>query len=151
MPLVAQVLHEANVFPIWLISRLEESIRTLEERIKAMPERFQRGLVLRNQFFGSPEKFLLWETSPLRASLIHSDSAGPLHWDEGCLPEINDTVITRIGRTPFHVALKEGVGGQPLPYGYRLALDQWLKQTQALFGQMEQWLEQQPTGESGND
>lgn len=150
MPIVAEVLREANVFPIWLISRLEESIRTLDERIKVMPERFRRGLVLRNLFFGSPEKFLLWENSPLRAELISGDPQNPLHWAENNLPEINDAVITRIGRTPFHIALKEGIDGKPLPYGYRLALDQWLKQTQALFQQTEQWLAQN-SGESGDD
>ena len=150
LPIVAEVLREANVFPVWLISRLEESVRTLGERIKSMPARFRHGLVLRNLFFGSPEKFLLWENSPLRADLITADPKSELHWHENNLPEINDAVITRIGRTPFHVALKEGVGGQPLPYGYRLALDQWLKQTHALFQQMEQWMAQMP-GESAND
>jgi len=151
LPIVAAVLREANVFPIWLISRLEESIRTLDERIKAMPARYRHGLVLRNLFFGSPEKFLLWENSPLRAALIPSvDAESPFHWAENNLPEINDAVITRIGRIPFHVALKEGIGGQPLPYGYRLALDQWLKQTHALFEQMERWMAQM-SGESSDD
>ncbi|MDR2853187.1 MAG: hypothetical protein LBV61_09085, partial [Burkholderiaceae bacterium] len=60
IPIVNEVLAQGNAFPIWLLSRVEDAIRTLEERIKAMPARFQTGLILLNTFFGAPGKFTRW-------------------------------------------------------------------------------------------
>jgi hypothetical protein len=139
IPLVSEVLREAGAVPVWMLSRTDESIRTLDERVKAMPERFATGLALRNLFFGAAGKFTRWEQSPLRTNLLEQG------WTESGFPEINDEVISRIGRMPFHVALESGLEGHPLSHGYRLVLDSWLRGTRAVFTQLEQI--QPPSGE----
>jgi len=144
VPIVAEVLRLANAFPIWLLSRLQEGIRTLEERIRVMPERYQNGLVLRNLFFGQAHKFVLWESSPLRARMLGNDPDGDgeisLSWCENSLPEINDEVIAKIARTPFHIALGVQEGKPFLSHGYRLTLQAWLRQTHQIFADMEQFI-----------
>jgi hypothetical protein len=146
VPIVGEVLRQANAFPIWLLSRVEDAIRTLEERIKAMPTRFESGLILRNLFFGESSKFTRWEHSALRAKLLGLGQEGEIqfHWDENCLPEINAGVIDAVGRTPFHVALGQGGGKPLLAHGQRLVLDSWLGRTREVFARMEQFIEHAP-------
>ncbi|MDR0275596.1 MAG: hypothetical protein LBI48_09715 [Burkholderiaceae bacterium] len=144
IPIVGEVLRQANAFPIWLLSRVEDAIRTLEERIKAMPARFHTGLILRNLFFGESDKFTRWESSALRARLLADDDAG-FYWDENCLPEINANVIDAVGRKPFHVALGQGNGKPLLNHGQRLTLNAWLRSTHATFSQMEEFIDSQQT------
>lgn len=145
IPIVNEVLREANAFPIWLLSRVEDTIRTLEERIKAMPARFGTGLILRNLFFGESNKFTRWEQSALRAKLLKlpsNDDEIQFHWDESCLPEINAGVIDTVGRTPFHIALGVGSNGKPiLSHGQRLVLDAWLNKTHEVFKHMETFIQ----------
>lgn len=133
MPLVSDVLREAHALPVWLLSRTDESIRTLEQRINAMPQRFGTGLALRNLFFGAADKFQRWQASELRKQIVENGN-----WIEASFPEINDEVISRIGRTPFHVALEEGLDGKSLPYGYRLVLNSWLRTARSVFDMLEQ-------------
>jgi hypothetical protein len=140
VPIVDEVLRQANAFPVWLLSRVEDAIRTLEERIKAMPARYSTGLILRNLFFGESDKFTRWETSALRAKLVTSDVASSFHWDENCLREINAGVIDTVGRLPFHVALGESGGKPLLSHGQRLTLKAWLRTTDAIFSQMEHFI-----------
>ncbi len=132
VPLVAEVLREARAVPVWLLSRTEESIRTLEERVRIMPERFASGLAVRNLFFGASGKFTRWAGSALREQLVEQG-----RWLESSFPEINDEVIAAIGRTPLHVALAEGLNGKPLMHGYQLVLSAWLKSTTAVFDLLE--------------
>jgi len=152
VPIVAEVLRQCNAFPIWMLSRVEDSIRTLEERIKSMPTRFQTGLVLRNLFFGEPSKFVLWDNSPLRARMLKDDPNGELYWDEACLPEINDNVIASIGRMPFHIALGKNANGKPyLSHGFKLTLDAWLRKTGQVFSEMEEFIVHTKSGEAARD
>ncbi|MDR2990741.1 MAG: hypothetical protein LBU72_02180 [Burkholderiaceae bacterium] len=147
VPIVGEVLRQANAFPIWLLSRVEDAIRTLEERIKAMPARFESGLILRNLFFGEAGKFTRWEHSALRARLLAlqaQESEAQFRWDENCLPEINAGVIDAVDRTPFHVALGQGRGKPLLAHGQRLTLDAWLRRTHEIFARMEQFIEYVP-------
>ena len=140
VPIVGEVLRQAHAFPIWLLSRVEDAIRTLEERIKAMPGRFQNGLILRNLFFGESDKFTRWENSPLRAKLLNLGDESEFHWDENRLPEINAGVIDTVGRHPFHVALGEDGGRPLLTHGQRLTLKAWLHTTHEVFAQMESFI-----------
>jgi hypothetical protein len=141
VPIVGEVLRQAHAFPVWLLSRVEDAIRTLEERIKAMPAEFQAGLILRNLFFGESDKFTRWQNSALRSMLIAPDSANGFHWDENCLPEINAGVIDTVGRLPFHVALGENERKPLLSHGQRLTLKAWLRTTDAVFSRMESFIE----------
>jgi hypothetical protein len=141
VPIVGEVLRQAHAFPVWLLSRVEDAIRTLEERLKAMPARYETGLILRNLFFGESDKFTRWEHSALRAKLITSDGGSGFHWDENCLREINAGVIDAVGRLPFHVALGENGGKPLLSHGQRLTLRAWLRSTDDVFAQMERFIE----------
>jgi hypothetical protein len=138
---VGEVLRQANAIPIWLMSRVEDAIRTLEERIEAMPDHFRTGLILRNLFFGESDKFTRWEQSPLRDGLITADSASEFHWDENCLREINAGVIDAVGRLPFHVALSESGEKSLLSHGQHLTLKAWLRITDEIFSQMDSFIE----------
>jgi hypothetical protein len=161
VPIVSEVLQLSNAFPIWLLSRTQESIRTLEERIKAMPTRFQTGLVLRNLFFGAESKFVLWNSSTLQARMLQDNPEGELYWDENCLPEINDDVIAFVGRTPFHIALSDvkekdakGKNAKDKPFlshGFRLTLQVWLRKTGQAFSEMEEFIEHTQSGQAASD
>lgn len=120
IPIVNEVLREANAIPVWLLSRTQESLRALAYRIGNMPARYERGLIIKNLFFGSSEKFLLWEGDNLH-ELLNSGN-----WLETELPELNDSLTVMIGRQPFHEALSRGINNRPLELGYRLALQSWL-------------------------
>ena len=124
--IVSEVLREANAVPIWLLSRTQESLRALNYRLRNMPARYESGVVIKNLFFGAPDKFGLWTTDELRARLIDDGD-----WVEAELPELNDQLTVMIGRRPFHDVLQSGIDGRALPYGYRLALESWLKRASA--------------------
>jgi hypothetical protein len=160
IPIVSEVLREANAFPVWLLSRTGESIRTLEERLRVMPERFRTGLILRNLFFGEKNKFSLWEDSALRTAIIKNangianncgdgdDPGEGFNWIEDEFPDINDTVITSIGRMPFHMAVGIKDDGEPyLKHGYRLTLKTFLRGTRITFEEMEKFIAR---GNAGN-
>ncbi len=120
--IVSEVLREANAIPIWMLSRTQESLRALNYRLHNMPVRYESGLVIKNLFFGAADKFALWENDDLRQRLIVEGN-----WLEAELPELNDQLTVMIGRRPFHDVLQSGIDGKALPFGYRLALESWLK------------------------
>ena len=130
--IVGEVLREANAVPVWLLSRTQESIRALDYRLRNMPARYEAGIVVKNLFFGSEDKFVLWQTDPLRQRLVDEGA-----WVETELPEMNDQLAVMIGRRPFHEVLTSGIDGRPLPYGYRLALQSWLKRAGAALEPIE--------------
>ncbi len=121
--IVKEVLREANAVPIWLLSRTQESLRALNYRVKRMPSRYKHGLIVKNLFFGSADKFLLWEQDDLYSLVADG------HWMETEIPELNDVLTVKIARRPFHEALNKGIDGEPLTLGYQLALKQWLERT----------------------
>jgi len=130
--IVGEVLREANAVPVWLLSRTQESIRALDYRLRNMPARYEAGIVVKNLFFGSADKFVLWQTDELRRRLVDEGA-----WLEVDLPEMNDQLAVMIGRRPFHEVLATGIDGKPLPYGYRLALQSWLKRAGAALEKIE--------------
>lgn len=132
IPIVSEVLREASALPVWLLSRTQESIRTLAYRLRSMPARFESGLVLKNLFFGSADKFALWEADELRQQLVTDG-----RWREAELPELNDQLTVMLGRRPFHEVLQAGLDGQPLGFGYRLALESWLARAGAAMARIE--------------
>ena len=123
--IVNEVLREANATPVWLLSRTQESLRALAYRIRNMPARYEQGLIIKNLFFGSPEKFMLWENDELHQLVADGT------WLETELPELNDSLTVMIGRKPFHEVLYKGINGRPLELGYRLALQAWLTKSAA--------------------
>lgn len=130
--IVSEVLREANAIPVWLLSRTQESIRALDYRLCNMPARYEAGIVVKNLFFGSADKFALWQSDVLRQRLVDEGA-----WLEAELPEMNDQLAVMIGRRPFHNVLASGIDGKPLAYGYRLALQSWLKRACAALEQIE--------------
>jgi hypothetical protein len=130
--IVGEVLREANAVPVWLLSRTQESIRALDYRLRNMPARYEAGIVVKNLFFGSADKFLLWQADELRQLLVEEGA-----WAEAELPEMNDQLAVMIGRRPFHEVLTTGIDGRPLPYGFRLALQSWLKRAGAALEKIE--------------
>ena len=130
--IVKEVLREANAVPIWLLSRTQESLRALNYRVKRMPSRYQHGLIVKNLFFGSADKFLLWEQDDLYSLVADKQ------WIETEIPELNDVLTVKIARRPFHEALHKGIDGEALTLGYQLALKQWLERTNKALEAIEQ-------------
>jgi len=130
--IVNEVLREANAIPVWMLSRTQESIRALQYRLRHMAARYEVGMIVKNLFFGSPDKFLLWDADELRHLLVEERA-----WQEAELPELNDQLTVMIGRRPFHEVLATGIDGRPLPFGYRLALTSWLQRAGAVMAQLE--------------
>lgn len=120
--IVDEVLREANAIPVWMLNRTQESISALDFRLRNMGSRYTAGLVVKNVFFGSTDKFALWDTSLLRQTLVTEGS-----WREAALPELNDQLAVMIGRRPFHDVLDSGIDGIPLGFGFLLALKSWLQ------------------------
>ena len=130
--IVSEVLREANAIPVWMLSRTQESIRALHYRLRSMGARYTTGMVVKNLFFGSQDKFLLWDADMLRQTLVMEGC-----WIEAALPELNDQLAVMIGRRPFHDVLKSGIDGVPLAFGFRLALNSWLQRAGAAMAQVE--------------
>ena len=118
--LVNTVLQELNAVPVWVLSRTREGVTALEERVAAYPKQYASGVAVRNLFFGDREKFVLWEKSEIRQRLVADG-----HWVDVILPEMNDFVFERIGRTPLHVAADTGTQTGPLGWGEHMALTTW--------------------------
>jgi len=111
---VAQVLSMLNAVPVWVMGRTKDSVTQLQSRVDTMPRQFEHGLVVTNLFFGTRDKFVLWDGSDTKKELIGSDD-----WLETSLPELSDLVVTKIDRTPYHKAIESGTGagGQKLGMG----------------------------------
>ncbi len=120
VPLVNTLLRELNAVPVWVLSRTREGVTALEERVRAYPAQYASGVAVRNLFFGNREKFVLWDASDLKRRLVEE---GP--WVDVILPEMNDLVFERIGRTPFHTAADLGTQTGKLGWGAHMALSTW--------------------------
>ncbi|WP_031597310.1 P-loop NTPase family protein [Ferrovum myxofaciens] len=132
IPIVNEVLREASAIPVWLLSRTQECLNALKYRLDNMGHRYQKGIAVKNLFFGQGDKFGLWNDSLLRQQLVGSGG-----WSEAELPELNDQLTVKIGRRPFHEVLSTGIDGQSLPFGYRLALNSWLQKAGAAMAKVE--------------
>lgn len=132
IPIVSEVLREAHAIPLWVLSRTQESITALEHRVRHCPDAYAVGLAVRNLFFGDADKFILWEGSEVRKTLLL-----PGTWHEAELPELNDQLLVMIGRRPFHEVLRNGIGDRALGLGFRLALEAWLRRSTLAFSRIE--------------
>ncbi|MHB8549445.1 MAG: hypothetical protein ACYDB8_00530 [Acidiferrobacterales bacterium] len=118
--LVNTILRELNALPVWVLARTRESVTALEERIRAYPAQYASGVAVRNLFFGDRERFAIWETSAIRRQQV-TDGL----WADVILPEMNDLIFERIGRTPFRTAAELGTQSGPLGWGEQTALAAW--------------------------
>lgn len=111
---IGQVMDMLNMVPIWVMNNSKDSIMLLENRIDLMHRRFQRGVVVLNQKFGSSDKFDLWNGSSLKKDIIQSGD-----WIETTIPVLRAGTENSLGRTPFHVAesTRKGREGQQLGLG----------------------------------
>jgi hypothetical protein len=75
---------------------------------------------------------VLWEGSSVRHRLLSGTG-----WLETELPELNDQLAVMIGRRPFHEVSRLGIEGKPLPLGYHLALQSWLRRAVAALSKIE--------------
>lgn len=116
---VAQVLSMLNVVPVWVMGRTADSVTQLQARIDAMPRQFEHGVVVTNLFFGTRDKFVVWDASTTKTDIIGSGE-----WLETSLPELSDMIVTKVGRTPYHRAIATGTGasGQKLGMGDLIGL-----------------------------
>lgn len=126
--IVANMMQACNGIPAWVIGRTPDSVRALEYRVERMPEQYRRGLVVKNLFFGNRDEFRIWESSALRTKLLGNG------WGECDYPELNELLVYRAERTPLHKVLREGIAGQSLGLGERLALSAWLNATDKVLG-----------------
>ncbi|MHB1528588.1 MAG: hypothetical protein ACYCXT_04010 [Acidiferrobacteraceae bacterium] len=120
VPAVGEILQKFGAVPVWVLNRTRESAQALAERHRLMPERYQRGLAVRNLFFGSAPHFVLWEAHPIYRELVVDGG-----WAEGDLPELYALLSNKIGRTPFGTAYDVGTQGGPLSAGEKLMLNAW--------------------------
>jgi hypothetical protein len=132
VPIVAEVLREAHAVPVWVLARTQESITALEHRLRYLPAQYAAGLAVRNLFFGDSDKFVLWEDSQVRKMLLRDNG-----WLETELPELNDQLMVMMARRPFHEVARTGIDNKPLPLGYRLALQTWLRRAVVALSKVE--------------
>ncbi len=111
---IAQVLDMLNVVPIWVIGRTADSVSQLQARVDMMPKQFEKGVIVTNLFFGTREKFGIFDNSATKKELIENGD-----WLETSLPELSDMVVAKLGSTPAHkaIATGTGAGGQKLGMG----------------------------------
>ena len=114
-----EVMDYLNAVPVWVMGRTKDSVTQLQNRYEAMPKQFEHGMVVLNLFFGTRDRFQVWD-----ASSIRSETVGSGDWIETELPELSDLVAARLGRTPYHVAMdsSRGEGGSQLGMGDILSI-----------------------------
>ncbi|MHB1669464.1 hypothetical protein [Thiomonas sp.] len=105
------VLEYLRAVPVWVMGRTEDSISQLERRWKEFPSTYEHGLIVLNQFFGDKDRFVMWNTSPVRSELLASG------WKEVAIPELSDLTVQRIGRTPMFKVAKGDATWQGLRVG----------------------------------
>lgn len=66
-----ELLQELNAIPVWLLDASHASVTSLADRVQTLPEIYRdRGVLLRNSYFGREEAFRAWETAILRLALV---------------------------------------------------------------------------------
>ncbi|MHB8346140.1 MAG: hypothetical protein ACYDHM_02970 [Acidiferrobacterales bacterium] len=120
IPAVGDILRMFGAVPVWVLNRTRESANALAERHRLLPEQYQRGLAVKNLFFGSAAHFLSWEAHPIYQELVVSGT-----WIEGELPELYALLSNKIGRTPFGTAYAVGTQTGPLSAGEKVMLNAW--------------------------
>ena len=97
--IVREAMRALNMIPVWVRSRTKECLAALEGRQIALPHRYDRGVAVRNLFWGRAREFYRLENSELRKSLMSSG------WADVTLPAINETVLDGIERAPLHTII----------------------------------------------
>lgn len=116
---IGQAMEILNAVPVWVVGDTQDSVMQLEKRIELMPRRFQHGVVVLNQKFGSRDKFVHWNGSQLQKDIIESGE-----WIETTIPVLGAATARRLGRTPFHVAeaTRTGFNNEKLGLGDHIAV-----------------------------
>jgi len=120
IPAVGDILRMFGAVPVWVLNRTRESANALAERHRLLPEQYQRGLAIKNLFFGSAAHFLSWEAHAIYQELVVGGA-----WIEGELPELYALLSSKIGRTPFGTAYAVGTQSGPLSAGEKVMLNAW--------------------------
>ena len=73
--LTADLLHDLNTIPIWILTRQAMSLGLLADRVDVMPEIYRnRGVVVRNSKFSRWNNYVEWWNSGLRRALVEHGS-----------------------------------------------------------------------------
>lgn len=112
---------------LWVINRQRDSLELLADYLDAMPAGADHQVhVVRNGYFGSPEKFQLYNGSQLKQRI---EEAGGLTLD---FPDLADRVADQMAtqRLTIQGALKE------MPLGHRAELIRWRDEAFKVLGQV---------------
>ena len=112
---------------MWVINRQRDSLELLADYLDAMPAGADHQVhVVRNGYFGSPEKFQLYNGSQLKQRI---EEAGGLTLD---FPDLADRVADQMAtqRLTIQGALKE------MPLGHRAELIRWRDEAFKVLGQV---------------
>lgn len=112
---------------LWVINRQRDSLELLADYLDAMPAGADHQVhVVRNGYFGSPEKFQLYNGSQLRQRI---EEGGGLTLD---FPDLADRVADQMAtqRLTIQGALKE------MPLGHRAELIRWRDEAFKVLGRV---------------
>ena len=103
---------DRKLFTLWIINRQRDSIELLRSFMTAFPDAAVH--ILRNLYFGAPEKFELYNNSNSKKMVEKNGSTSDF-------PDLADRVADKIysGRMSIQVAMKD------LPIGDRAELKRW--------------------------
>ena len=101
-----------ELYTLWPINRQRDSVELLKDYLKTMTE--TKIFVLKNAYFGTPEKFELYDESKLKKT-VESNGATLVFPD--LADRVSDYINTK--RIPIHEALEE------MPLGNKMELKRW--------------------------
>jgi hypothetical protein len=114
---------------VWMMNRTPESVALLGHAVEAFANTSVNLIAARNLFFGTQQKFAIWNGSTARKAFL---KAGGTEID---FPELDDSVIETTFCAHPKVRFSAPTG---LAYGHRWALRRWLDETAALYSAIAQ-------------
>jgi hypothetical protein len=112
---------------VWMMNRTPESVRLFDLLHRALKGSPVKLVAARNLFFGTEQRFGLWNDSDARKAFLKGRGL------EVNFPELNDKAVDRTFAAHPVVRLSATGETSGLDYGYRFALGRWLEQTAAMF------------------
>lgn len=114
---------DRTLITLWPINRQRDSVELLKDYTKSMTNSVI--FVLKNAYFGTPEKFELFDASKIKTAI--GDNGGTRTF-----PDLADRVVDYINtkRLPVQTALNE------MPIGNRLELKRWRNECAALYDEI---------------
>jgi hypothetical protein len=101
---------------LWVINRQRDSVELLKEYLTLMPAGVVH--VVQNAYFGDPEKFQLYQKSPVHESIAEKQGKDLV------LPDLSDTVTDQL----YSRRLTLAAAAQQLKIGDRMELQRWRSQ-----------------------